>query len=111
MIIERKIASTIEPIMRFSNLYVNPHFGFMCPLISSCNLVFLPFSIHRTKAPVFITKNGYGRLVVMDIECFEKLMEKSHEARIVNEGIKDLEEKKVMRGKDVFEEMSKKYGL
>ena len=65
----------------------------------------------QTKAPVFITKNGYGRLVVMDIECFEKLMEKSHEARIVNEGIKDLEEKRVVKGKDVFEEMSKKYGL
>ena len=26
--------------------------------------------------PVFVTKNGYGRLVVMDIEYFEKTMKR-----------------------------------
>lgn len=30
--------------------------------------------------PVFVTKNGYGRLVVMDIEYYEKTMAKIYEA-------------------------------
>ena len=29
--------------------------------------------------PVFVTKNGYGRLVVMDIEYFEKTMKQDFE--------------------------------
>ena len=31
--------------------------------------------------PVYVTKNGYGRLVVMDIEYFEKSMRKMYEAQ------------------------------
>lgn len=30
---------------------------------------------HARKEPVFITKNGYGDLVVMSIEAYEELME------------------------------------
>lgn len=30
---------------------------------------------HSKKEPVFITKNGYGDLVVMSIEAYEELME------------------------------------
>ena len=38
----------------------------------------------ETKAPVFVTKNGYGKLVVMDIECFERLMNDVYEAKAIN---------------------------
>ena len=41
--------------------------------------------------PVFVTKNGYGRLVVMDIEYYEKTMSKIYEAKLVKEGLSDLE--------------------
>jgi prevent-host-death family protein len=30
---------------------------------------------HATKEPIFITKNGYGDLVVMSIETYEQMME------------------------------------
>ena len=30
---------------------------------------------HRRREPVFITKNGYGDLVVMSIEAYEDLLE------------------------------------
>lgn len=33
--------------------------------------------------PVFVTKNGYGRLVVMDIEYYEKTMRKMDEAKSI----------------------------
>lgn len=30
-------------------------------------------TVHETKEPVFLTKNGYGDMVVMSIEAFEKM--------------------------------------
>ena len=65
----------------------------------------------ETKAPVFVTKNGYGKLVVMDIECFERLMNEAYEAKAINQGLKDLEEGKVVDGNIVLEEIKNKYGF
>lgn len=61
--------------------------------------------------PVFVTKNGYGRLVVMDIDYYERTMRKVDEALLVNKGIKSYEEGKVSEGKSSLEKMRKKYGL
>ena len=65
----------------------------------------------ETKAPVFVTKNGYGKLVVMDIECFERLMNEAYEAKAINQGLKDLEEGKVVDGNIVLEKIKNKYGF
>ena len=65
----------------------------------------------ETKAPVFVTKNGYGKLVVMDIECFERLMNDVYEAKTINEGLKDLENDKTKDGNLVLNEMKAKYGF
>ena len=63
----------------------------------------------ETKAPVFVTKNGYGKLVVMDIECFERLMNDVYEAKAINEGLKDIENDKTKDGNLVLNEMKAKY--
>ena len=65
----------------------------------------------ETKAPVFITKNGYGKLVVMDLECFERLLNQAYEAKAINEGLADLESGNVVDGKSVKEKLGKKYGF
>lgn len=65
----------------------------------------------ETKAPVFITKNGYGKLVIMDIETFERLMNDAFEAKIVNEGLDDLNAGKVVDGKKTLKDLKLKYGL
>ena len=65
----------------------------------------------ETKSPVFVTKNGYGKLVVMDIECFERLMNDVYEAKAINQGLKDLDEGKTVDGKLVLEEIKSKYGF
>jgi PHD/YefM family antitoxin component YafN of YafNO toxin-antitoxin module len=65
----------------------------------------------ETKAPVFVTKNGYGKLVVMDIECFERLIKDVYEAKAINEGLKDLENDKTKDGNLVLNEMKAKYGF
>ena len=65
----------------------------------------------ETRAPVFVTKNGYGKLVVMDIECFERLLYQAYEAQAINQGLEDLEAKRVSDGEAVLEDIKKKYGF
>ena len=61
--------------------------------------------------PIFVTKNGYGKLVVMDIEHFEKLMNQTFEAKAINEALSDMKSGRVKDGEAVKEEMKKKYGF
>lgn len=61
--------------------------------------------------PVFVTKNGYGRLVVMDIDYFERTMNQLYEAAALRKGLEDEKNCNVRPGKDVMEEMRLKYGL
>jgi len=65
----------------------------------------------ETKGPVFVTKNGYGKLVVMDIECFEKLIRQAYEAKLVNEALDSYEKDETTDGNKVLEELKLKYGL
>ncbi len=51
--------------------------------------------------PVFVTKNGYGRLVVMDIAYYERTMGKLHEAKLIAEGLEDIKNGKVTDGEAV----------
>ncbi len=61
--------------------------------------------------PVYVTKNGYGRLVVMDIEYYERVMRKMHEAKTILEGLKDLKKGQVSDGDSVLSEMRSRYGI
>ena len=66
---------------------------------------------HAKQEPIFVTKNGYGRLVVMDIEFFEKTMNKLYEATALAKGIEDENNGNTRSGEDVIQEMRLKYGL
>lgn len=44
---------------------------------------------HKKKEPVFITKNGYGDLVVMSIEAYEEMLETSEIDRAISEAEKE----------------------
>ena len=61
--------------------------------------------------PVFVTKNGYGRLVVMDIEYYEQTMRKLDEARIIFDGLKDVENGCIIDGDDAINKIKSKYGI
>lgn len=61
-----------------------------------------------TKAPVFVTKDGHEKLVVMDMKCFERLMGQAYEARIINKGFIDLMTGKTIDGKAALAEARKK---
>ena len=65
----------------------------------------------ETDGPIFVTKNGYGRLVVMDIEYYEKTIGKIYEAKLVNDRLCDLENDKTVDGDSVRDRMAEKYGV
>ncbi|MFI3129279.1 MAG: type II toxin-antitoxin system Phd/YefM family antitoxin [Bacillota bacterium] len=64
----------------------------------------------ESKEPVFVTKNGYGKLVVMDIDVYTNLMKKAHEAMLVNEGIKQANNGEVVSADEVFQMVKARYG-
>ena len=65
----------------------------------------------QEQGPIFVTKNGYGKLVVMDIEYFDKLVGKLYEAKMIGEGLDDINAGKVKSGEDVKRSLAEKYAI
>jgi len=66
---------------------------------------------HNTKEPVFITKNGYGDLVIMSIETYEKQFAMSELYQKLTLAEKQVAEKlPLLKGEDVFKKLRAKYG-
>ena len=63
------------------------------------------------KGPVFVTKNGYGRLVVMDIEYYEHTLQKMYEAKVILEGLEDVKDGKTLDGDTAIGRLREKYGI
>ena len=61
--------------------------------------------------PVFVTKNGYGRLVVMDIDYYEKTMRKMYEAKTILEGLEDAKSGNSVDGDTAIYNVRSKYGI
>ena len=61
--------------------------------------------------PVFVTKNGYGRLVVMDIDYYEKTMRKTDEAKTILDGLKDVKSENTVEGDAAISNIRNKYGI
>ncbi|WPK69170.1 hypothetical protein EUCA11A_33580 [Eubacterium callanderi] len=61
--------------------------------------------------PVYVTKNGYCRLAVMDIEYYERTMQKMDEVKALMEGLKDVKAGRIVDGKMAINNISSKYGV
>ena len=46
---------------------------------------------HARQEPIFITKNGYGDLVVMSIETYEKMIETAETDSVITEAEAEFE--------------------
>ena len=66
---------------------------------------------HKQQQPVFITKNGYGDLVVMSMETYEKNMRKYLKYKDIEVSEKEIEEGKVKEAKSALQGMRAKYGI
>ncbi|WP_449240825.1 type II toxin-antitoxin system Phd/YefM family antitoxin [Desulfoscipio gibsoniae] len=65
----------------------------------------------EVKEPVFITKNGYGDMVIMSMETYEKTMFLNDVYRKLEEGERSIEAGEVMDGFDSLKEVRTKHGL
>lgn len=61
--------------------------------------------------PVFVTKNGYGRLVVMDLDYYEKTMRKMDEAKTILDGLKDVKYENTVEGDATISNIKRKYDI
>jgi len=81
------------------------------PMRDLKNTVEVERQCKEEQGPIFVTKNGYGRLVVMDIEYYESTIQKMEEARLLIEALEDVEEGRLLDGKEALLKLREKYGI
>ncbi len=66
---------------------------------------------HESQEPIFITKNGYGDMVIMSMETFEKsaFLNNLYEKLSIAEA--DVKAGRVSDVNDAISDLRKKYGL
>lgn len=60
---------------------------------------------------IFVTEKGNVKLVVMDIDYYENTIGKVNNAKLVNEGLLDLENGDTVDGDSIRARMKEKYGV
>lgn len=81
------------------------------PMRDLKNTVEVEHRCAEENGPVFVTKNGYGRLVVMDIDYYERTMRKIYEAQAIIAGMDDVNSGRVADGPSAIKELRDKYGI
>jgi PHD/YefM family antitoxin component YafN of YafNO toxin-antitoxin module len=65
---------------------------------------------HNSSEPIFITKNGYGDMVIMSNETYEKTLALVEIYKKLLIGQRQIENGEVIDGDEVFAKMREKYG-
>ncbi len=66
---------------------------------------------HSKDEPIFITKNGYGDLVIMSIKTYEREIARADLYKKLAEAEEQIEAgEPLLDAENVFEKMRKKYG-
>lgn len=66
---------------------------------------------HQLKEPVFITKNGYGDMVVMSMEIYEKTLAKLELYEKLAQAETQISNgEELLDGEKVFDDLRNKYG-
>ncbi|MEG1847756.1 MAG: type II toxin-antitoxin system Phd/YefM family antitoxin [Lachnospiraceae bacterium] len=66
---------------------------------------------HKSEEPIYITKNGYGDMVIMSIDIYEKTMRQINIYRELEISEKQIKEEKVKNAKSSLISMRTKYGI
>lgn len=66
---------------------------------------------HNTNDPIFITKNGYGDMVIMSMEAYEEAMKKIDIYRNIEISEEQVKNDQVKDAKKLLENMRAKYEL
>lgn len=66
---------------------------------------------HKADEPIFITKNGYGDMVIMSMEIYESTMRRFAMYQEIEISAKQLENGQTKDARTALAEMRAKYGL
>lgn len=66
---------------------------------------------HQHNEPIFVTKNGYGDMVVMSMEAYEKTMFINDVERKLAEAEDAINRGEVRDAKEALAELKKKYAI
>lgn len=66
---------------------------------------------HESQEPVFVTKNGYGDMVIMSMEVYERSMYLSDVYGKLDEAKQDLKEGRFSSVDDSLKRIRENYGL
>ena len=66
---------------------------------------------NKIDEPVFITKNGYGDMVIMSMRTYEKTLGRIEVYNKIQESKKQLEEGNIVDGEDFLKRLKDKYAL
>ena len=65
---------------------------------------------HENHEPVFITKNGYGDLVVMRIEAYEEILKTIQDDLAISDAERELTEgQELLNARDAFSALRRKH--
>ena len=66
---------------------------------------------HQSEEPIFVTKNGYGDMVIMSIETYEKSMFLNQVYQAVEVAEKEISEGKTLDAKEALKNLRSEYGI
>ncbi len=67
--------------------------------------------VEESDEPIFVTKNGYGSMVMMSLGVFEKEIYRNRVIDLINESLQDAnDESKWVDGLQLLSELRQKYG-
>lgn len=66
---------------------------------------------HKADGPIYITKNGYGDMVIMSMEIYENTIRQLSMYRDIEISEKQLKTGQIKAARDALAEMRTKYGL
>lgn len=66
---------------------------------------------HKTKEPIYVTKNGYGDMVIMSMEVYESTMKQLTMYKDIEISEKQIEAGQIKDARAALRETREKYGL
>ncbi len=66
---------------------------------------------HKAEEPIYITKNGYGDMVIMSMEIYEKTLQQIAMYQHIEISEKQIESGQVKEARSALTGMRSKYGL
>lgn len=66
---------------------------------------------HKSEEPIFITKNGYGDMVIMSMEIYENAMRRLAVYKEIEQSEQQIEAGRTRDARTALTEMRERYGL